>query len=186
MLEQLYWFAVQVKTNHESRSANGIAARGIETFAPCYEEEHKWSDRIKVIERPLFPGYVFVRCGFADRVTIIKVPSVQRVVGLGSIPVTVDEEEIAAVKAAVANGLRRRPQPDLKEGQRIVIKRGPLTGARGILVSSGAGPTFIVSITLLQRAVSIDVDPYWIEGEELPQSSLRLTRTPKPQESAFI
>jgi hypothetical protein len=57
------WFAVQVKGTHEKRVATMLDYSGFEWFLPLYERRHHWSDRIKRVELPLFPGYIFCRFG---------------------------------------------------------------------------------------------------------------------------
>src|SRR6267143_5376043 len=95
------WFALQVKSRYESVVTAHLDGKGYEWFLPLYKCRRRWSDRLKEIECPLFPGYVFCRLNSLDRLPILIIPGVVLIVGTGKIPVPIDETEIAAIQAAV-------------------------------------------------------------------------------------
>ncbi|PYV81621.1 MAG: hypothetical protein DMG05_29645, partial [Acidobacteria bacterium] len=55
------WFALVVRSQHEKMVASVLHSKGYEEFLPLYTVKRRWSDRIKQLELPLFPGYVFCR-----------------------------------------------------------------------------------------------------------------------------
>lgn len=159
---ELPWYALRVRSNHERVAATHLRQRGIEEFLPTYVTERQWSDRKKKIEEFLFPGYVFCRLDAAVRLPVLTVPGAVNLVGFGSGPLAVPQAEIEAVQRLVSSGLLVSPWPFLHVGQRVAIERGPLTGVEGILVEIRKSYRLVVSIGMLQRAVSAEVDRNWI------------------------
>ena len=158
----LPWYALQVRSRYERLIAAALLSKGYEGFLPLYRKKSRWSDRIKELELPLFPGYIFCRFDINKRLPILTTPGVMRVVGIGKTPHAVDEEEISAVLAVVASGLGAEPHPYLRTGQRVRIEHGSLSGVEGILAGSRGPARLVVSVTLLQRSVSVEVDESWI------------------------
>src|SRR5947199_5852388 len=122
------WFAVQVKTTHEKRVTSLLDYKGHEWFLPLYTARRRWSDRIKRVEIPLFPGYVFSRFAPPARVSILKTPSVLRIAGIGNTPMPIDDHEIAALQRMVHAGAGLSPHRIMKEGQWVGIETGSLYG----------------------------------------------------------
>jgi hypothetical protein len=110
--------------------ASGLAMRGYSTFLPLFRSRRQWSDRFQDIDLPLFPGYVFSRLDVNHRLPALLIPGVVRIVGLGKIPVPVDEEEMTAVQAIVESGLFMRPFPFLKIGQTVTIQSSAAVSRR--------------------------------------------------------
>lgn len=152
------WFALQVHTNHELRVANFLRGRGYDPFVPLYRCRKLWSDRIKVVDAPLFPGYMFCRLNLHYRLPALMTPGVIRIVGRDRLPVAVDEAEINAIQTIVTSGLPNQPWPFLQAGDRVQIDRGPLRGLEGILVEVRGARRLILSVTLVQRSVAVEID----------------------------
>lgn len=152
------WYAVRVRSRHESVVQMHLRARGLEPFLPSYRQQHRWSDRLKAVDLPLFPGYVFCRFDLQNRLPVLSVPGVVHVVGAGKIPIPIDNSEIAAIQVAVRSGLHREPWPYLAIGNKVRIECGPLQGVEGILEGFKGQRRIILSITLLQRSVSVQVE----------------------------
>jgi len=170
--ESTNWFAVQVKATHEKRVVSMLDYRGIESYLPLYESRRHWRDRIKQVEVPLFPGYIFSRFGLAERGVLLKTPSVTRVVGIGSTPIPVDEREIAAIQAVVNSGLRLAPHPFLRVGHRVRIEGGALYGLEGLITDFRRRNHLIVSVTLLQRSVAVEIDSAWVTPIKTPREKV--------------
>jgi transcription antitermination factor NusG len=152
------WYALQVRSRHEMSVADHLDGKGYEWFLPQHKCRRKWSDRIKEVETPLFPGYLFCRFNAEERLPILKTPGVIQVVGYNRIPVPVDEEEIRGIRAVVTSGLQNQPWPFFQIGERVRIESGPLAGIEGILTDFRGSRRFVVAITLLQRAVAVEID----------------------------
>ena len=152
------WFALQVKTTLEKRVASLLAEKGHEFLLPLYRERRRWSDRIKEVELPLFPGYIFCRFTRRERTGVLKTPGVFRVVSIGSQPAPVDDAEIAAIQQALRAGLGARPHPYVTAGQRVRISGGSLDGLEGLVVDIRRSNRLILSVTLLQRSIALEID----------------------------
>lgn len=159
----LPWFALQVRTRHETAIAGFLEAKGYEQFVPLYKFKKRWSDRIKVSEAPLFPGYLFCRLDPQHRLPILKTPGVIQIVGCNRIPAPIDESEISAIQTLIASGLQTQPWPFLAVGERVRIESGALRGLDGIVVKMKENHRLVVSITLLRRSVAVEIDSALVE-----------------------
>lgn len=160
---QFPWYALQVHTNHELRVANFLRGRGYEPFVPLYRCRKLWSDRIKVVDAPLFPGYMFCRLNLHYRLPALMAPGVIRIVGRDHLPALVDEAEIDAIQTLVMSGLPNQPWPFVQEGDRVQIDRGPLRGLEGILIEVRGARRLILTVTLVQRSVAVEVDSAFVK-----------------------
>jgi len=139
-----------------------LRAKGYEDFLPMYSMRRRWSDRMKMVEMPLFPGYVFCRFDPGVRLPILKVATVMSVAGLGKTPEPIPDSEIVALQVVCKSGVEAIPCPYLTVGAKVRLTQGPLSGVEGILTEANAN-SIILSVTLLQRSVSVKVDREWIE-----------------------
>lgn len=152
------WWAIWVRSRCEKVAAESLRAKGYEIFLPLYRSRRQWSDRVKVIEQPLFPGYIFSRLDIRARLPVLQTPGVVSFVGASGEPEPVDDFEIRAIREIVESGMPVGPWPYLKEGQQVEISHGPLKGLRGILTRIKNEYRVVVSISMLQRSVAVEVD----------------------------
>jgi transcription antitermination factor NusG len=167
----LNWFALQTRTRWESNTAELLRGKGLETLLPTYTTKKKWSDRYKVVEAPLFPGYVFCRFDVHNRLPVLITPGVISVVGRGKTPVAVDEAEIFSIQAAVASGIQLEPWPYVEIGERVRIKDDVLDGMEGILTNFKGSHRVVISVTLLRRSVALEIDRSRITPLGMPQTA---------------
>lgn len=168
------WFALRLRSNYERVAGAHLQERGFERFAPSYQVEKRWSDRTKLTDQFLFPGYVFCRFDPNDRLPVLTVPGVVDIVGFGKSPEPIPDCEIERVRRMVDSGLPLAPHPYLQVGQAVLIEEGPLSGVEGILVEMRGRARLVVSINLLQRSVSAEVDRQSIRP--IPNLSSELNR----------
>lgn len=152
------WFAVYVQVRHELVIEGYLIGKNLECFLPRYTSRRQWKSRTKLLTLPLFPGYVFCRCATGRRKEVLGIPGVLRIVGYGSASASVDDSEIRSIQKAVGAGLACEPVPFVEHGQTVKIEAGPLSGSKGILVRRGDGERLVLSISLLQRSVAVEVD----------------------------
>jgi transcription antitermination factor NusG len=155
------WFALSVTPRKEKVTARTLRALGYEDFLPLYSLKRRWSDRIKTIEFPLFPGYVFSRFDPKLRLPILKIATVNHVVGPAHKPEPVEESEILALRTVCQSGLQAIPCPYLTVGSKVLIHDGPLSGLEGILVRDKQ-TRLVLSVSLLQRSVAVEIDRAWV------------------------
>jgi transcription antitermination factor NusG len=152
------WFALQVRTKHELTIANVLRGKGYAPFAPLYTCRRQWSDRVKVVQTPLFPGYLFCRLNLQNRLPVLTTPGVRQIVGFGRVPAEIDPAEIGSLQTMVAAGVASRPCRFLQAGDLVEIEHGPLRGLRGILVEVRGSSRILLSVTLLKRSVAVEID----------------------------
>jgi transcription antitermination factor NusG len=157
------WYAAYTSANHEKRVAMQLEERAVEHFLPLYQSVRRWKDRRMKLRLPLFPGYVFVRLVLRDRLRVLQIPSVVRLVGFSGIPVPLPDPDIESLRGALRQQLRAEPHPYLTIGKRVRILRGPLEGKEGILVRRKAYLRVILSIDLIARSIVVDVDSVDVE-----------------------
>jgi len=178
------WYALQVRSRKEGYVASQIQGQGYECLLPTYKSVRKWSDRVKEVEQPLFPGYLFCRFDFENRRPVITTPGVLQIVGYGRTAISVSDEEIQALQLAVSSGMPKQPWPYLEVGQRVRVNYGTLSGLEGILVNVKGNHRVILSVTLLQRSVAMEVETSWLSvvkeetRESMTQRILRPLRAP--------
>ena len=156
------WFAVRVKSNYERITAQHFRHRGYQEFVPTYTVRNRWSDRVKAIEKPLFPGYVFCNFSPSVRLPILTTPGVLHIVGVGKEPIPIDRMEMEAVWATTQSGLALRPWPFLQVGNKVMVERGPLAGVHGMVTQLKGACRLVVSISLLQRSIAAEIEREWI------------------------
>jgi len=156
------WFALRVMSRREKIVSMMARNKGFEEFLPLYKRRQRWSDRMKPVEFPLFPGYVFCRVNPLHRLPLLTIPGVLQFVGIGRTPVPIADDEIAAIQTAVSSGLSTEPWPYLEVGQRVRLEDGPLTGLEGLLVEVRKRYRVVVSVTLLKRSLAVEIDREWV------------------------
>ena len=157
------WFAVQVKSGREASVDTILSYKGYETFLPKYKVRRQWSDRVKLAEVPFFPGYVFCRLNESNCGKIVTSPGVVRIVGTRQCPTPVSDLEIESVRKVAAQPELAQPWPYAQTGQAVIVKAGPLRGVVGNVIAFKSGYRIIVSIHVLQRSVSAELDTAAVE-----------------------
>ncbi len=155
------WFALRVRPRHEKTTAAGLRQKGLEEFLPLHTIRRRWSDRFMDVEEPYFPGYVFCRFDVRDRMPVLNTLGVVSIIGIGKTPAPVEDSEIAALQGVVKSGCGAQPWPFLHVGQFVRIDAGPLTGLVGRLVEVKKSSRLVISVTLLQRSLAVEIDPRW-------------------------
>jgi transcription antitermination factor NusG len=162
----LPWFALRVKSRHEQIASTVLSGKGYESFLPSYRIRRRWTDRIKETELPLFPGYVFCRMATADRLPVLMSTGVVGIVGIGKAPEPIEEREIATIRAVLQTGLAALPWPFVHPGDSVRVECGPLRGVQGVVESVKDHKRLVVSVTLLQRSISVELDPAWVVAHQ--------------------
>jgi transcription antitermination factor NusG len=155
---EAHWFAAYTCANHEKRVGAELDARSVEHFLPLYSSVRRWKDRRVQLDLPLFPGYVFVRLPLRERLRVLQIPSVVRLVGFGGLPVPLPNEEMELMRSGLSQNAKVEPHPFLTVGRRVRITAGPLLGLPGVLLKKRGGYRVVLSIELIQRSVAVEVD----------------------------
>ena len=164
--ENMLWYAVQTNSRHEQVVYDRLSRKNFEAFFPKIEVWSKRKDRRKRIEVPLFRGYLFLHCRLHDEnwLNILKTPGLARVIGFSEGPTPIDEEEINSIKILLDNDTVINPCEFLKVKREVRIVNGPLAGVEGVLLKTDEKKNkLVVSVTLLQRSICVEVDAIDVE-----------------------
>lgn len=157
------WYAISTRSRHEKSVGCLLVRRRIDTFLPLYETVRRWRNGDHRVQLPLFPGYAFVHIALQDRLQVLKVPGVARLVGFNGTPTPLEDEEVENLRQALAAGVKATPHPYLTEGRRVRITAGPLAGHEGVLIRKKGDVRVVLSIDLIQRSVLVSVEASWLE-----------------------
>jgi transcription antitermination factor NusG len=159
------WFAVQTRPRHEKTVATGFQEKGIKAFLPLLSENHRWSDRCRVVEVPLFPSYVFIHTADtpAIRTLVLRTNGVTRFLGVRGAGIPIPDEQIESVRIVLERGIRFAPFPYLNVGQRVRVRGGSLEGVEGILLGMNGDQSLVISVELIQRSLAVRVAGYQVE-----------------------
>jgi len=159
-MHRLQWFAVRTRSNYEKRVAALFVEKGIECYLPSFREVHQWKDRKKLIDLPLFPGYLFTRMldTREARLSVLRSDGVVNILGQGDAIEPVPDHEIEAVRQLLDSNGRCQAHPLLQKGAWVRVKRGPLKDLEGFLIRVKNQSRLVLSVTLLAQSVSTEID----------------------------
>jgi transcription antitermination factor NusG len=158
------WYALQTRANHEKQVAAKLNAQSLTAMLPLYTEVHRWKDRNKKIDTPLFPGYVFVKMDLADRMRVVVISGVVRLVGCGNHPSPIPENDMKVITSCLQLRSWARPCSYLTAGSSVSVVCGPLQGLKGILLRRKGVARLVLSVGMIQSSVAVEVD----ENDVLP------------------
>jgi transcription antitermination factor NusG len=164
------WYAVQTRSNFERRVTGELAARGLETFYPTIREVHRWKDRRKEVDVPIFPGYLFTRIvdNPSIRLQVLRTAGAVRILGYGAEIEPVPDIEIESIRKLLESRARFYAHPFLREGAWVRVRRGALEGVEGRLIRMKAGARLVLSVEMLSKAVATEIDSCDIEVARPP------------------
>ena len=154
----LHWYALRTKSRHEKLVRDQLDKQGIEPLLPTVKRLSQWKDRKKEIEVPLFSGYCFVRFSQLEKTPVQKIVGVVEIVGSGSRPEPIPEEEINGLRRLMTSVLPYDSHPYLHEGMKVEVVRGPLQGAHGILLRKEKRHRLVIGVRLIQQAAAVEID----------------------------
>lgn len=152
------WYAIWTRSRHEQVVRDQLSNKGFEVFLPTITRWSRWKDRKKKIDWPLFPGYCFSRFDPAGRLPILKCSGVVDIVSFDGQPAPIPDHEIEGVRRLVESELQYDPCPFIREGMMVEVVHGPLKSVIGRLLRKGAHARLVLSVELINQAVSVEVD----------------------------
>lgn len=151
------WYAVHIKCHHERKVATLLEGKGIELFLPTRRVKSQWKDRKKLIDFPLFPGYLFVHIPLLEKKKVIQTPSVVKIVGTRE-PQPLPDGEIDAVRRFMEVDIQFDPYPYLIPGKPVEVIRGPLKGVIGILAERRGQHRLVINVELINNSLATEID----------------------------
>jgi transcription antitermination factor NusG len=164
-LQDPRWYAVHVRPRHEKRVAIDLVGKGVETYVPLLNEVHKWADRRKIVDSPLFPCYLFVRMQNTpkQRLSVVTAGGVLGIVSARGEPVPIPDEEIDCVRTVLAQKLNVARYPQFVVGQRVRVRGGVLDGVEGTLIEIKSERRLVLSVGPIERAFSVALEGYEVD-----------------------
>jgi transcription elongation factor/antiterminator RfaH len=158
------WYVAYTRPRHEKLVAYQLHEHGVRSFVPLYASVRRWKDRRKRLELPLFPGYVFVQLALQCRLDLLRLPGVVDLVRFQGKPVPVVSREIEALLQGLTAASVVHPHPYLQAGRKVRIQRGALDGVEGIFVQRRGQTRVVLSVSLIQRSVAIEIEEADVEA----------------------
>ncbi len=161
----LRWYALHTRARHEKAIERRLRDQGMQTFVPTTIQVHRWSDRKKKVEVPLFSCYVFIRSALSaeDRTRVYQVESVHGFVGTRGSSLPIPDEQIESIQKVLTQTAPWRSYPFLKAGQRVRVRGGAMDGVEGVFLSENGDHSLIISIDAIQRSMAVRIDGYDVE-----------------------
>lgn len=151
------WYAAYTFPRHEKAVADQLKMKAIEVYLPVYDKLSRWKDRTCRLQLPLFPGYVFVRIALSQRVRVLEIPGVVRMVGFNGHPAPLPEGEIESLRTYLSYR-KAEPYTYLAVGKRVRIYAGPLEGLEGVILRRKGKMRVVVSIDSIQRSIALELE----------------------------
>jgi len=152
------WYAVYTVVRHEKAANTALKEKQIDTFLPLREVISQWKDRKKRVLLPLFPGYLFVNTTLDYKLDILNTPGIVRILGISGRPVAIPDDQIVSIRKLLESKVSFDPYPYFKEGKRVIVTHGPLESIVGRIVERRGLKKLILSVDLIKRSVSVEVD----------------------------
>jgi transcription antitermination factor NusG len=170
----LAWYALQIRYQCEKKVDAALREKAFESFAPMRPEVRRWSDRTKLVESPVFPGYMFVRMEAKSRsiLEVLSLPGLVRFVTSGRELVAVPDREIETVRALTQSRASYEPGPFPVVGERVRVHGGCLQDVEGILVDQNGHEEIVISVGAIQRSLKVPLGHYRVERLNSPAGSL--------------
>jgi transcription antitermination factor NusG len=160
------WYALHTRSQHERLVVNQLERRGIKTFLPLISEVHRWSDRRKVVQLPLFSCYAFVHMRLLPELwyKVMQTNGVLRFVGCRGEGIPIPEIQIENLRALLSTDVPYTLCPFLQIGQRVRVRGGALDGIEGLLIARNGNRTLLISVEPIQRSIAVRIDQYQVEA----------------------
>lgn len=159
------WYAIHTRSNFEKRVSTDLAMKQLHTYLPTFHEVHRWKDRSKRVDVPLFPGYVFARLQNTDedRMTVLRTPGAVRILGQAGKMEPIPDSELESIRILLRSSLAFSAHPFLRQGAKVRVSRGALRGVEGVMVRFRDQTRLVLSVDLLAQSVALEVDAKDVE-----------------------
>jgi len=153
-----YWYALWTRSRHEAAVRQELKRIQVETFLPIITRWSRWKDRKKKIAWPLFPGHCSARFGLGSRFTVLNCPGVINIVSFNAEAAPIPDVEIESIRQLIESELQCDPCPMIKKRTLVEVVHGPLKGVIGRLERKDHRARLVLSVDLINQAVSVTVD----------------------------
>jgi len=164
--DRSHWYVIHTYSRQEAKVESALQRNNLEIFLPRVTVPSRRRDRKRLLNVPLFPGYLFVHTDLNHHAYahIIKNHGVVRILGYKGKCAAVPEETVASIKTLLKSGQPVYPYRYLKTGSRVRVLDGPLAGSIGVIMGRKEKKRrLIVSVELFQRAVAVELEDEAVE-----------------------
>jgi transcription antitermination factor NusG len=158
------WYAISTLSRHEKVVAELLQSKSIQTFLPLTTTLSQWKDRRVLIQRPIFPGYVFTHIELRERQHVYTVPGVLRILSFNGNPAVIEDAEIEAVRLCLNHGKNPQPYPYLAIGKRVRVKSGVFMGTEGVVTRHKKQCRIVISIPVIHQSIAVEIDADLLES----------------------
>jgi transcription antitermination factor NusG len=161
LFETPHWFACYTRARHEKTVAGLLQRQGVESYLPVLAVSSQWKDRVKRVDFPLFPGYVFASFTLHQLVEVLSTHGVCTVVSAAGYPTPIPAAEIESVRlasqVAAHTGAEVERAPLVLEGTRVRVAAGPFRGVEGVVVTRRGNHRVLVGIAAIGQGLEVDI-----------------------------
>jgi len=149
------WYALRVVNNHDKQVVKALCMKGLEAFSPQRFVRRQWVDRVRTIQMPIFPGYVFCRFSAREQVLVLRtsglLPIKSHELGL----IVVPETEVAELQKLAQARVDAQPIDYVESGNLKVIQTGPLSGLQLFVREHNGATEFVKSFHSFRQSCLI-------------------------------
>ncbi len=158
---ELLWFVAHTRPRCEKKLVKHCERKNLWTTLPCYRAVHKYRGKTVTFEKPLFPGYVFLRILGQHRAAIFQSDYVANLLAVTD--QAVFSKQLEEILAALESGLEIRLAPAIGPGSRVKIKQGPLQGLDGWVEERYGMSTVLLRLDFIGQAAAVKVEAGYLE-----------------------
>ncbi len=153
-----HWYAIYTRPKFEKKIDSELKLKGLSAYLPLHTVHRVWSDRIKKIQEPLFPSYIFVYANLSERFLALQTSGVVRMVSFNGQPVQIPSEQIDDIKKILEHGISPEPHEYFSLGDEVEVLYGPLRGLRGLFVEERGKERLAISVHAIQQSFAIEIE----------------------------
>jgi len=158
------WIAVYTKPRHEKTVLSQFEEKGIESYLPLVRQKHRWSDRMKWVETPIFKSYIFACVELKDNLNVLQTQGVHHIIKFQNKIAVIPEIQIANLRKMIEGGFDPYPSDYFVIGDEVEVVGGPLRGMQGIVSRSDTPDKLIIKIDAIQHAVAVQIESKYLKS----------------------
>jgi transcription antitermination factor NusG len=149
------WYTAYTFPNLEMKVYGELLKQNVEAYLPVQKVVRQWSDRKKKLTVPLFPSYIFINTDQKRRYELLDIKGILRFVSFGGKPAIISNDDIVSIQRLENEDFEI--EPNLVEGDNVIIRHGPFTGLKGKLFNKKGKQRFGVRLNTINQSLSIDI-----------------------------
>ncbi len=166
------WYAIYTRSRYEKKVSMELEERGLEHFLPLVPQLRYWKDRKKIVNMPIFPGYVFVNIKISEKIRVLRANGVVRFIEFNGSPSPIPDAQIEDVRQLLKYPDRVETASYFNCGDSVEITAGPFSGISGKIIHSRGKQRLLVGIEIIHQAISVEIDSAWLKHSKPSSDSL--------------